>query len=202
LIAAGTGLGEGVLVWDGETHRPTPSEGGHCDFGPRDALEDELHLWLRARYGHVSYERILSGAGLADVYRFLADTGRGHANADVAARFASEADPAPVVSDAALDGSCDRAALALDRWIRVYGAEAGNVALKALALNGVWIAGGIAPRVAPAFDDRFIEAFRDKGRLRPLLESIPVRLVLDDRVALWGAAAYAMTRATPVTRPV
>ena len=202
LIAAGTGLGEGVLVWDGETHRATPSEGGHCDFGPRDPLEDELHLWLRARYGHVSYERILSGAGLADVYRFLADTGRGHANADVAARFASEADPAPVVSDAALDGSCDRAALALDRWIRVYGAEAGNVALKALALNGVWIAGGIAPRVAPAFDDRFTEAFRDKGRLRPLLESIPVRLVLDDRVALWGAAAYARTRATAVTRPV
>jgi len=202
LIAAGTGLGEGVLVWDGETHRPTPSEGGHCDFGPRDAVEDELHLWLRARYGHVSYERVLSGAGLADVYRFLADTGRGRANADVAARFAEEADPSPVVSDAALLGTCERSALALDRWIRVYGAEAGNLALKALAVNGVWIAGGIAPRVAAAFDERFVEAFRDKGRLRPLLEAMPVRLVLDDRVALWGAAVYALTRATPVTRPV
>jgi len=198
LIAAGTGLGESLLVWDGTAHRPTASEGGHTDFGPRDALEDELNLWLRAKYGRVSYERVLSGPGLADLYRFLADTRRGHASDDVARRFAADPHPATVVSAAALDGSCERAALALDRWIRVYGAEAGNLALKALAVNGVFVAGGIAPRVAPAIrSGGFLEAFRSKGRLTPVVEKIPVSLVLDDRVGLWGAAAYAIAHATP-----
>ena len=196
LIAAGTGLGEGILVWDGATHRPTASEGGHSDFGSRDPLEDELNVWLRARYGRVSYERILSGAGLAELYRFLSETGRGSASREVAARFLSDPDPASVVSAAALDGSCERAALALDRWVRVYGAEAGNLALTALAVNGVFIGGGIAPRVAPAFErGGFIVAFRSKGRLGPLVEKIPVHLVLDDRAALWGAAACALARA-------
>ncbi len=193
MIAAGTGLGEGVLVWDGVTHRPTPSEGGHADFGPQDALEDALNVWLRARHGHVSYERVLSGPGLADVYRFLADAGHARANDDVAARFAADPDPAGVVSAAALDGSCERATLALDRWLRIYGAEAGNLALKSLAVNGVFVGGGIAPRVAAAFGRAgFIEAFRRKGRLSPVLERIPIYLVLDDRAALWGAAVVAL----------
>jgi len=198
LIAAGTGLGEALLVWDGATHRPTASEGGHTDFGPRDALEDELNVWLRAKYGRVSYERVLSGPGLADLYRFFAETDRGRASPEVARRFATGPDPARIVTTAALDGSCERAALTLDLWVRIYGAEAGNVALKALAVDGIYVAGGIAPKVKSAIaSGGFLEAFRSKGRLTPLLERIPVTLVLDDRVAVWGAAAYAMAHASP-----
>ena len=192
LIAAGTGLGEGLLVWDGTSHRPVASEGGHADFGPRDPLEDELNVWMRAKYGRVSYERILSGPGLADLYRFMTATGRGHEPAETASRFADDPDPARTVTAAALDGSCERAALTLDRWIRIYGAEAGNLALKALAVNGLYVGGGIAPRIAALLRrGEFTAVFREKGRLRPVLESIPITLVLDDRTALWGAAAYA-----------
>lgn len=192
LIAAGTGLGEGILVWDGERHVPSPSEGGHADFGPRDAFEDELNLWLRARYGRTSYERILSGPGLADLHRFLRDTGRGEEPAALAARFDADPDPAQVVTGAALDGRSSRAVLALDRWLRVYGAEAGNLALKALAVDGVYVGGGIAPKVGAALHGSgFLAAFRDKGRLTRIVERIPVHLIRDDRAALWGAAAYA-----------
>ena len=196
LIAAGTGLGEAVIVWDGATHRPSASEGGHVDFASRDALEDELSVWLRGRYHRVSYERVLSGAGLADLYRFLGSTGRGVEPPEIAQRFAAAADPAAVVSAAALDGSCERAAMALDRFVRIYGAEAGNLALKSLAVNGLFIGGGIGPRIAPALESgAFVQAFCDKGRLSPVLRQIPVHLILDDRAALWGAAAFALTGA-------
>jgi glucokinase len=202
LIAAGTGLGEGLMVWDGTSHRPTPSEGGHCDFGPRDPLEDELNVWLRAKHGRVSYERILSGRGLADLYQFMGATGRGHESRAVADRIAGEADPARVVTATALDGTCERAQLALERWVSIYGAEAGNLALKALAVNGLFVGGGIAPRVAPVLrGGGFIESFRRKGRLSSVLERIPVTLVLDDRAALWGAAARALAVQADATAP-
>jgi glucokinase len=197
LIAAGTGLGEGILVWDGQRHVPCPSEGGHADFGPRDPLEDELNVWMRARYGRTSYERLLSGGGIADLYRFLTATGRGSEPADFAARFAAAADPAAEVTTAALDGSCERAALALERFVSIYGAEAGNLALKALAVGGVYVGGGIAPRILGALaTGAFLDAFLAKGRLRPVLEPIPVHVILDSRTALWGAAALAL--ASPV----
>lgn len=192
LIAAGTGLGEALLVWDGKTWQPCASEGGHADFAPRDALEDELLRWLRERHGRVSYERILSGPGLADLYRFLAATGRGTASPGVAARFAEAGDPGAIVSAAALDGSCERARLALERFVSIYGAEAGNLALKTLAVGGVYLGGGIAPRILPVLrSGGFLEAFRDKGRLGPVLARIPVAVLRDDRAALWGAARLA-----------
>jgi glucokinase len=192
LIAAGTGLGEGLLAWDGVRHRPSPSEGGHTDFGPRDAFEDELLVWLSAKYHRVSYERILSGRGLADLYRFLTDTGRGHEPPAVASEFADAPDPAVVVTRTGLDGSCERAAMALDHFASIYGAEAGNLALKTMAVNGLYIGGGIAPRLRRVLEaGGFAAAFRDKGRLTPVLEQIPLHLILDDRAALWGAAAYA-----------
>jgi glucokinase len=192
LIAAGTGLGEGLLVWNGKQHRPCASEGGHCDFGPRDEVEDELLHWLRAKYHRVSYERILSGPGLADLYRFFTETGRGQEPAEVAQQFASAPDPAAIVSQTGLDGTCERARMVLDRFALVYGAEAGNLALKALSVDGMYIGGGIAPRIRPILESGgFASAFRDKGRLRPVLEQIPLHLILDDRAALWGAAAYA-----------
>ena len=196
LIAAGTGLGEALLVWDGKTWWPSASEGGHADFAPRDALEDELLQWLRGRHGRVSYERVLSGPGLADLYRFLAETGRGTAAGEVAVRFAAAADPAAVVSAAALDGSCGRARLALERFVSIYGAEAGNLALKALAVNGIFLGGGIAPRILPLLrSGGFLDALHDKGRMGPVLARIPVTVLCDDRAALWGAAQVALASA-------
>jgi glucokinase len=196
LIAAGTGLGEAILVADGAAWRPTASEGGHADFAPRDALEDELLRWLRERHGRVSYERILSGPGLADLYRFLAATGRGTASPEVAARFAQAEDPGAIVSAAALDGSCARARLALERFVSIYGAEAGNLALKALAVGGVYLGGGIAPRILPVLGSgAFLAAFAAKGRLSAMLAGVPVAVVRDDHAALWGAAHVAGTLA-------
>ncbi len=193
LIAAGTGLGESILMWDGEGWHPMPSEGGHTDFGPRDALEDELLHWLRGRYGRVSYERILSGPGLADLYRFFRETRRGEEPAEIAARFDRADQPAAIVTETALDGSCERARLVLDRFVSIYGAEAGNLALKALALGGVFVGGGIAPKMLPALTrGGFAHAFFEKGRLSPVLTRIPVSVVLDARTAVWGAAARAL----------
>ena len=193
LIAAGTGLGEAMLVRNGEAWHPVASEGGHVDFGPRDALEDELLHWLRGRYGRVSYERILSGPGLADLYRFFREIRRGEEPAEIARRFDHADQPAAIVTETALDGSCERARLVLERFVQIYGAETGNLALKALALGGVFVGGGIAPRMLPALTDgRFIRAFFEKGRLSPILTRVPVSVVLDSRTAVWGAAVRAL----------
>ena len=193
LIAAGTGLGESILFWDGERHRPVASEGGHADFAPSDALEDELLVWLRARYGHVSAERVLSGPGLADLYRFLGATGRGAEPAGMAERFSAASDPAAFVTEAARDGTCERALLAVRKFAEIYGAEAGNLALTALAIGGVFVGGGIAPRLLEMFrDGRFLRAFHSKGRLEPLLRRVPVAAILDARTGLWGAATLAL----------
>ncbi len=192
LIAAGTGLGEALLRWDGKHWGPMPSEGGHCDFAPRDAFEDELLLWLRGKYGRVSYERILSGPGLADLYRFHRETRRGHEPEDIAMRFDRAEEPAAVVTEAALDGSCERARLTLERFCEIYGAEAGNLALKGLALGGVFVGGGIAPRIlAQLRRGGFVRGFFEKGRLSPVLSRIRVSVVLDPKTAVWGAAAHA-----------
>lgn len=197
LIAAGTGLGEALLVWDGRRWHPTPSEGGHVDLAARDPLDDELLVWLRARYGRVSYERVVSGRGIGDVYRFLADTGRGDASAEVAAAFAVADDPPAVVTEAAMAGRCGRCTLALRRFLMLYGAEAGNLALKALATGGVFVGGGIAPRILPALQDgAFMDAFVDKGRLSPLMKRLPVHVILRPETGLWGAAAYAFSHAS------
>lgn len=193
LIAAGTGLGEAIVVRNGERWLPSASEGGHADFGPRDPLEDELSLWLRAKHGRVSWERVLSGPGLAELYRFMSQGGRGHEPAGFAERFAAASDPAALVTECGLDGSCQRARLTLERWVSMYGAEAGNLALKALALDGVFVGGGIAPRMLPIFRaGHFMRSFTDKGRLSPVLERIPVAIILDAQTALWGAAQCAL----------
>jgi len=192
LIAAGTGLGQSVLLPDGHGGwRPMASEGGHSDFAPSDPLEDELNGWLRARYGHVSWERVLSGPGLADLYRFFGATRRGSEPPEFAAAFAASGDPA-LIGQAAVAGGHERARLVVERWVRLYGAEAGNVALQALAVNGLFVGGGIAPRlIAFLRGPGFLDAFRAKGRLGPLLADLPVAVVLDDRAALWGAAVTA-----------
>lgn len=195
LIAAGTGLGEAIIAWDGSRWLPMASEGGHCDFAARDKLEDELLHWLRARYGRVSYERVLSGPGLADLYRFFRETRRGDEPSEIAMRFDHADQPAAIVTETALDGSCERARLTLERFVEIYGAEAGNLALKALSLGGAYVGGGIAPKILSAIErGGFLRAFFEKGRLSPLLARMPLAVVLDQKTAVWGAAAHALVQ--------
>jgi glucokinase len=189
LVSAGTGLGVAMMSWDGHRYKVAPSEGGHADFAPQDDLEDALLLHLRAEFGHVSYERLLSGPGLVNIYRFLRKHRRIPEPAWLTARI-GDGDPAPVVSAAALaneDAVCDEA---LTRFVSIYGASAGNVALTALAVGGVFVGGGIAPKILPRLENGpFLERFAAKGRFSDSMRKIPVHVVLAHDVALLGAAA-------------
>jgi glucokinase len=190
LIAAGTGLGEAILFWDGLSYRPMPSEGGHSDFAPNNDNEIELLRYLRSQYLHVSYERLLSGPGLHAIYEYLRDTKKneptwlaekikaGHAAAEIA--------------EAGLKGQAEIAKQALDIFASIYGAEAGNLALKALSLDGVYVAGGIAPKlIKKLHDGTFMKAFTNKGRYKRLMTNMPVKVVMNQRTALLGAASVA-----------
>lgn len=187
VIAAGTGLGQAILFHRDGTLWPSPSEGGHTEFGPRDDEEAGIWRFARERFGHVSYERLVSGAGLVLLYEYYA------ARFGVAAPpWAADEDPAAGVTRAARGGGDPAAAAALRRFCMIYGAEAGNLALKALALGGVYVAGGIAPKILDVLKGgAFLEAFLEKGRYRALLSRIPVRVVLDEAVGLRGAARAA-----------
>jgi glucokinase len=191
VISAGTGLGEAGLYWDGKYHRAFASEGGHCDFAPSDDVEGELLLWLRKQFGHASWERVLSGPGLYNIYRFLRDSGRGEEPKWLAEETAL-ADASAVISRAALENRCELCVKALDMFVSFYGAEAGNLALKIMALGGVFLGGGIAPKIASKLKQpAFMKSFAAKGRLSPLLEAIPVSIILNDLTALMGAARCA-----------
>lgn len=192
LIAAGTGLGEALIFCRGkDDFVPLPSEGGHCDFAPRNRQEIELLEFLMKEFAHVSYERVLSGPGLMNVYRFLRAGGAAESPA-LAAAIESADDPSAAVSQAALEGNSATCGEALRIFVSIYGAEAGNLALKGKSTGGVYIGGGIAPKIRPRIEDRlFLDAFLDKGRMHPLMESMPVHLVLNPRTALLGAADYA-----------
>jgi glucokinase len=203
LIAAGTGLGEVLIPWDGRRHRVVGSEGGHTDFAPRTELETELLRFLRREFGRVSYERVVSGPGLYNIYRFLLASA-GAPEAEWLRGRMETGDPSAVVAEAALDRGDPRAVQALDMFVSIYGAEAGNLALKALAVGGVFVGGGIAPKIRAKLEDgTFVTAFRDKGRLGGMMASIPVHLVLEPRTALLGATAIArslLSGAAPKTR--
>ena len=192
VIAAGTGLGEAGLYWDGATYRPFSSEGGHADFSPRNELEDALLVYLRNRFGgHVSWERVLSGPGLQNIYEFLRDTGRGVEEPWLREAMVRE-DAAGVFSRAALEKTSPLCVQALDLFVTLYGSEAGNLTLKLLATGGLFVGGGIAPKILPKLRERvFMDAFVAKGRMRPVLEQVPVRVILNDRTALIGAARCA-----------
>ena len=191
LIAAGTGLGQAVMVMDGQGIRVVPSEGGHADFAAQDELEVDLMRFLRADFGHVSWERILSGPGLHNIYRFL-QTRAGHAAPDWLRQRLQIEDAGTVVGEVGLAGRDPVCVEALDLFVTVYGAQAGNLALESLALGGVIVGGGIAPKIlAKLCDGRFMKAFRAKGRLDVLLAAVPVRVALDPRAPLWGAAGLA-----------
>lgn len=192
VIAAGTGLGEAILYWDGHQHQPIASEGGHCDFAPRNDREIELLQYLRKRLnGHVSYERILSGPGLLSVYQFLRDSGYGKEPEWLSEELRS-GDPSATISRHALAGDDSLCAAALEMFVAIYAAEAGNLALKCLAAGGVYIGGGIAPQILPALiKPTFMDAFLAKGRFASLMKDLPVSISTNPRTALIGAAHYA-----------
>ncbi len=196
VIAAGTGLGEAGMYWDGVQHHVFACEGGHGDFAPRNELEMDLLRYLRARFGHVSYERIVSGPGLLNVFHFLRDSGRGTEPKWLADEML-HSDPAAAISKAALDGKCPLSEQALDLFVSIYGAEAGNLALKIMATGGVYLGGGIAPKIVPKLSGPlFMQAFVCKGRMQPLLETMPVKVITNDKTALLGAARCAVVRTT------
>ena len=194
VISAGTGLGEAGMYWDGTKHHVFACEGGHADFAPRNELETELLRYLRLRFGHVSYERIVSGPGLVNVFNFLRDTGRGVEPKWLADEML-HSDPAAAISRAAIDGKCGLSEQAIDLFVSIYGAEAGNLALKIMATGGIYLGGGIAPKMLPKLaGPLFMEGFLSKGRMQHLLEAIPVKVITNDKVALLGAARFAVVR--------
>jgi glucokinase len=200
VISAGTGLGEAGLYWDGHRHRPFACEGGHTDFAPRTEREADLLRYLLARFDRVSYERVLSGPGLHNVYLYLRDTSRRIEPAWLTHRMREQGAPT-AISSAALERTCELCVDTLDMFTALYGAEAGNLALKLMATGGIYVGGGIAPRIIEKLKDgTFLNAFVAKGRLAPLMRSIPVRVVLNDRAALIGAAQYAALHATRMER--
>ncbi len=191
LLAAGTGLGQACLFWDGTRRVPVPSEGGHADFAPTDELQMELLRHLNGRFGRTSVERVLSGPGLHNIYRFLVETERAEESPEIRERMA-EGDPPAVIAEAGLAGEDPVCVRALDVFARVYGAEAGNLALRTLATAGVYVGGGIAPKILDKLrDGAFLEAFGRKGRLSSLVREVPVRVILDPKTALYGAARRA-----------
>jgi glucokinase len=198
LIAAGTGLGEALLIWDGKSHHlPLPSEGGHCDFAARTDREISMLQYLRRTLnGRVSFERVVSGLGIKNIYAYLRDDEKMEEPEWLRERLEKE-DPNAVIGECAENGSSPICFDTLNLFAAAYGAEAGNVALKVLAMGGIYLGGGIAPKILKTLQNgSFTNAFLDKGRLSPLLEAVPVRVILDDTCALLGAAAYAEARAS------
>jgi len=191
ILAAGTGLGQAACYWNGRQHFPFACEGGHADFAARNPLEVELLNYLLTKFERVSYERILSGSGLFEIYKFFHQTQRGEEPSDLTEVIYQQAHPAAVVR-AALEERSEVCANALALFVSLYGAEAGNLALKIMAKGGLYIGGGIAPRIIPYLQKSlFMDSFTGKGRMKPLLEAIPVRVILQDKTGLFGAARYA-----------
>jgi glucokinase len=200
VVSAGTGLGEAALVWDGSRYHAVAGEGGHADFAPRSDLEIALFRYLAADYGHVSYERVCSGGGLVNIYRFLRDAQRRETTQRWFEERTPPPSPAAITAEAAADPR-SLAAQALQLFASIYGARAANVALAFMATGGVYLGGGIAPRIVKALGDgAFMDAFTSKGRLSSLLRAIPVRVVLNDRAALLGAAEIAAEHEGPAAR--
>ena len=196
VVSAGTGLGEAGLYWDGTRHHVFACEGGHTDFAPRNDVETHLLQYLMSRFGHVSYERILSGPGLVNVFKFLRDTGHGRPEPWLLEEMTAS-DPAAAISRAAMAGTCQLCEQALDLFISIYGAEAGNMALKVMATGGLFLGGGIAPKILSKLKGPlFMDAFRTKGRLQRVLELIPVSVITNDKTALLGAARCAQVEGT------
>ncbi|MCU7837336.1 MAG: glucokinase [gamma proteobacterium symbiont of Taylorina sp.] len=197
IIAAGTGLGEAGMFWDGKQHIPFASEGGHTDFSPQTEKEYRLYTFLSKQYqGHVSWERIVSGMGLENLYQYLCHENNSQPP-DWLAQQMQAGDTAAAISKAAVSGTDQLCVQALDWFVYFYGVEAANHALKIMSRGGVFLGGGIAPKIIKQLQaGRFMQAFLDKGRMQPLLKSMPVKVIMNDKTALYGPAIYAASHTT------
>ena len=196
VVSPGPGLGEGGLFWDGKRkkYRVWACEGGHADFAPRNEVEIALLEYLLTEHGHVSCERVVSGMGLENIYRFLRDTGRERELPEVASEMETQK-PGLVISQYADSGKCQLCVRTIEIFVSAFGAEAGNMALKTMATGGVYLGGGIPGKMLnSARSAAFIQAFNEKGRLSSLMKTMPVKIVLNDQAALLGAASYALDR--------
>lgn len=190
VISPGTGLGQAGIFAMGRLHLPFACEGGHTDFAPRTELESQLMLYLHDKFGRVSTERVVSGMGLSNIYDFLRDAGRGTPPHEI--EFGEPADKSRLISEMAQDGRSELCSLALNMFVSLLGAEAGNLALKMMALGGIYLGGGIPPKIIGKLKEgSFLESFLNKGRMRPLLEKIPVKVIMTDRTAMLGALVVA-----------
>ncbi len=191
IVAPGTGLGEAFLTWSGGRYHVHPSEGGHADFAPVDSLQTELLVYLQARFGHVSFERVCSGSGIPNLYNFLKDSGRYSEPAWLRAEIEQASDSTPVIVQAGVEGRAEICAATLDLFASILGGEAGNMALKVLAAGGIYLAGGMPGRVLPFLrKPAFLNAFVQKGRFTDLLRTISVHVVINPEVGLFGAACH------------
>ncbi|MDQ1363132.1 MAG: glucokinase, partial [Pseudomonadota bacterium] len=191
VIGAGTGLGEGYLVWQDGGYVPLPSEGGHADFAPASEVQMNLLGYLQARFGHVSYERVVSGMGLVNIYDFLACNQP--ASIKLQQALLDGDDPAAIIAEFAMEKNEAVAVQALDIFIECYGAQAGNLALTCLARGGVYIAGGIAPKIMQRMQQGdFMRAFCNKGRFASLMQALPVKVIMNPEVGLHGAIRVAL----------
>jgi len=194
VVAAGTGLGEAGLYWDGSRHRPIACEGGHTDFAPTDELQDELLRHLRAQFGHVSWERLVCGPGLVRIYNFLRDFCRGNEPESFNLEM-EQGDPATQITRRGIEGTNPLCVQALELFVTLYGNEAGNLALKIMATGGVYLGGGIAPKIMNKLrGPSFLKAFSTKGRMSDILQAIPIKVILNEDAGLLGAAHCAALR--------
>ena len=193
VLAPGTGLGEAFLIWDGKRYRSFPSEGGHADFAPTNSTELELLAFLQARFGHVSYERVCSGKGIPNLYVFLKDTGRFAEPEWLRAEIALAQDATRIILQSAVEGKAEICAESLKLFVSILGSEAGNLALKILATGGVYLAGGIPPRILPQLKEKnFIDSFTHKGRFANWLAQVPIHVIVNPGIALLGAACHGL----------
>jgi len=195
VIAPGTGLGESFLTWNGSRYLAHASEGGHGDFAPTNALEIELLNYLLDKFDHVSYERVCSGTGLQNIYEYLKMTGKVKEPSWLAEQLATAKDPTKLIINASLDrkNPCKICNMTVNMFVNILGAEAGNLALKTMAKGGIYLGGGIPLRILSILDhEQFMKSFRNKGRMSKMLENIPVHLILNTKVSLFGAAYYGL----------
>ena len=202
VIAPGTGLGEAGLFWDGHRHHPWASEGGHADFAPTDDVQAALLEFLHKEFGRVSCERVIAGIGIINIYRFLRDTGRGKEKPSIAEKMCT-GDVNAIIDQHSRDGSCGLCRDTMDIFIRILGSEAGNLALKTMSTGGVFLGGGIPTRILEHLRrPLFLESFLNKGRMRLLLESMPLSVILNDDAALLGSARYAARMFSSLRKPI
>jgi glucokinase len=193
VVAPGTGLGEAVLFYQDGHHHVIPSEGGHAGFAPTNLLEIRLLRYLMGKFGHVSFERVCSGSGIPNIYAFLKKQRFAEELPEMKTVLKTAADPAPIIVQKAMEGECELSIATLNTFVSILGAEAGNLALKVMAMSGVYLGGGIPPKILSKLKDgTFMASFVNKGRFAEMLAQIPVYVILNDKTALFGSACYGL----------